>query len=111
VFKVSFDWDASHGIPGAVIVTNTYRAEFMLKTLTLDGVPGKGTVVFVANSWIYPGGDRVFFANDVSSAATNPFSFCTRSNNIFFLVHPIVLKYWSMILFGSELDLRQLLSY
>jgi linoleate 9S-lipoxygenase len=71
VFKVSFDWDASHGIPGAVVVTNTYRAEFMLKTLTLDGVPGKGTVVFVANSWIYPGGDRVFFANDVS-AATKP---------------------------------------
>ncbi|XP_047092157.1 probable linoleate 9S-lipoxygenase 4 [Lolium rigidum] len=66
VFKVTFDWDASHGIPGAVVVKNTYRSEFLLKTLTLEGVPGKqdGTVVFVANSWIYPGADRVFFAND-----------------------------------------------
>lgn len=64
VFRVTFDWDASHGIPGAVVVKNTYESEFLLKTLTLDGVPGKGTVVFVANSWIYPGPDRVFFTND-----------------------------------------------
>lgn len=67
VFRVTFDWDDSQGIPGAVIVRNTYRCEYLLKTLTLHGVPGKGTVVFVANSWIYPNVDRVFFANDVSS--------------------------------------------
>lgn len=67
VFKVTFEWDDSQGIPGAVIVRNTYRCEYLLKTLTLEGVPGKGTVVFVANSWIYPNVDRVFFANDVSS--------------------------------------------
>jgi linoleate 9S-lipoxygenase len=74
VFKVTFDWDASHGIPGAVVVKNTYRSEFLLKTLTLEGVPGKqdGTVVFVANSWIYPGADRVFFANDVSATTATP---------------------------------------
>uniref|UniRef100_A0ACD5TRG2 Uncharacterized protein n=2 Tax=Avena sativa TaxID=4498 RepID=A0ACD5TRG2_AVESA len=67
VFKVTFDSDQStHGIPGAVIVTNPNSsvAEILLKTLTLHGVPGKGTVVFVANSWISPGDDRVFFAND-----------------------------------------------
>ncbi|VAH95374.1 unnamed protein product [Triticum turgidum subsp. durum] len=51
-------------LPGAVVVRNTYRSEYLLKTLTLHGVPGKGTVVFVANSWIYPNVDRVFFAND-----------------------------------------------
>ncbi|XP_037428896.1 probable linoleate 9S-lipoxygenase 4 [Triticum dicoccoides] len=64
VFKVTFEWDDSQGIPGAVVVRNTYRSEYLLKTLTLHGVPGKGTVVFVANSWIYPNVDRVFFAND-----------------------------------------------
>ncbi|VAI01376.1 unnamed protein product [Triticum turgidum subsp. durum] len=64
VFKVTFEWDDSQGIPGAVLVRNTYRSEYLLKTLTLHGVPGKGTVVFVANSWIYPNVDRVFFAND-----------------------------------------------
>nr|AAB60715.1 lipoxygenase [Hordeum vulgare subsp. vulgare] len=64
VFKVTFEWDDSQGVPGAVIVRNTYRSEYLLKTLTLHGVPGKGTVVFVANSWIYPNVDRLFFAND-----------------------------------------------
>jgi linoleate 9S-lipoxygenase len=66
VFRVAFEWDAWQGIPGAVKVKNSNRSEFFLKTLTLEGVPGAamGTVVFVANSWIYPGADRVFFAND-----------------------------------------------
>ena len=70
VFRVAFEWDESQGIPGAVVVTYSNRSEFFLKTLTLDGVPGKVTVVFVANSWIYPADnyqyERVFFANDVS---------------------------------------------
>ncbi|XBI33710.1 hypothetical protein VPH35_056999 [Triticum aestivum] len=63
-FTVTFDSDESQGIPGAVIVRNNYHDEFLLKTLTIEGVPRKGTVVFVANSWIYPNDDRVFFAND-----------------------------------------------
>ncbi|KAL6637663.1 hypothetical protein ACP70R_025235 [Stipagrostis hirtigluma subsp. patula] len=67
-FRVSFEWDESQGIPGAVIVKNLQNAEFFFKTLTLEGVPGKGTVVFVANSWVYPHKlythDRIFFAND-----------------------------------------------
>nr|CAB3459719.1 unnamed protein product [Digitaria exilis] len=71
VFWVMFDWDESQGIPGAVIVNNRRRDEFFLKTLTLEGVPGKGTVVFIANSWIYPhkfySHDRIFFANDMAA--------------------------------------------
>jgi linoleate 9S-lipoxygenase len=70
-FGVTFDWEVEKlGVPGAVIVKNYHAAEFFLKTITLDEVPGRGTVTFVANSWVYPVDmyryDRVFFSNDVS---------------------------------------------
>jgi hypothetical protein len=71
VFRVSFEWDELQGIPGAVLVKNHWSEEVFLKTLTLEGVPGKGNVVFIANSWIYPHNvythDRIVFANDVSA--------------------------------------------
>ncbi|ONK59665.1 uncharacterized protein A4U43_C08F9020 [Asparagus officinalis] len=67
-FKVTFEWDNSQGIPGAVIVENNHHSEFFLKTLTLEGVPQKGRVHFVCNSWVYPVHkytyERVFFTND-----------------------------------------------
>ncbi|KAF8664091.1 hypothetical protein HU200_055002 [Digitaria exilis] len=68
-FRVRFEWEVEkHGVPGAVIVKNNHASEFFLKTITLDDVPGRGTVVFVANSWIYPQSkyryNRVFFTND-----------------------------------------------
>nr|APC65298.1 putative linoleate 9S-lipoxygenase [Allium cepa] len=67
-FEVKFSWENSYGIPGAVIVKNEQRSEFFLKTLTLEGVPQKGRVHFVCNSWVYPvekySYDRIFFAND-----------------------------------------------
>ncbi|KAG0548029.1 hypothetical protein BDA96_01G131300 [Sorghum bicolor] len=68
-FGVTFDWEvAKLGVPGAVIVKNNHTSEFFLKTITLDDVPGRGTVTFVANSWVYPVGkyrySRVFFSND-----------------------------------------------
>jgi linoleate 9S-lipoxygenase len=114
VFKVTFDWDASHGIPGAVVVKNTYRAEFLLKTLTLEGVPGKqdGTVVFVANSWIYPGADRVFFANDVSIHSVLV-SHAVQTRKIIFFVYgtPNRTKILAMQHGSDQLDLRKLLSY
>jgi hypothetical protein len=73
-FGVTFDWEvAKLGVPGAVIVKNNHTSEFFLKTITLDDVPGRGTVTFVANSWVYPVGkyrySRVFFSNDVSRRA------------------------------------------
>ncbi|KQK13307.1 linoleate 9S-lipoxygenase 2 [Brachypodium distachyon] len=68
-FGVTFDWAVEKlGVPGAIIVKNNHASEFFLKAITLDNVPGRGTVVFVANSWVYPQGmyryNRVFFSND-----------------------------------------------
>jgi linoleate 9S-lipoxygenase len=76
-FRVTFDWEVEkHGVPGAIIVKNNHASEFFLKTITLDDVPGHGTIVFVANSWIYPQYkyrySRVFFSNDVSSIFQPP---------------------------------------
>jgi linoleate 9S-lipoxygenase len=71
-FGLTFDnWDESKlGVPGAVVVKNYHDNEFFLKTITLDDVPGRGKLTFVANSWVYPAAkysySRVFFANDVS---------------------------------------------
>ncbi|KAK3146378.1 hypothetical protein QOZ80_3BG0265360 [Eleusine coracana subsp. coracana] len=66
---VTFDWEVEKlGVPGAIIVKNYHNNEFFLKTITLDNVPGRGTITFVANSWVYPVGkyryNRVFFSND-----------------------------------------------
>ncbi|XP_062212125.1 putative linoleate 9S-lipoxygenase 3 [Phragmites australis] len=68
-FGVTFEWEVEKlGVPGAIIVKNYHNSEFFLKTITLDDVPGRGTVTFVANSWVYPVAkykyNRVFFAND-----------------------------------------------
>jgi len=73
-FRVTFNWEVEkHGIPGAIIVKNNHASEFFLKTITLDDVPGHGTIVFVANSWVYPQSkyryNRVFFTNGVSRSA------------------------------------------
>ncbi|XP_037427188.1 linoleate 9S-lipoxygenase 1-like [Triticum dicoccoides] len=70
-FGLTFDWEVEKlGVPGAIIVNNHHSSEFLLKTVTLHDVPGRGNLSFVANSWIYPVGSytysRVFFANDVS---------------------------------------------
>jgi linoleate 9S-lipoxygenase len=65
-YTIHFEWDESEGIPGAVIVKNNHESEFLLKTLTLEGVPGKGKIHFVCNSWIYTeyAYDRIFFTNE-----------------------------------------------
>jgi linoleate 9S-lipoxygenase len=73
-FKINFEWDESQGIPGAVIVKNNHHSEFFLKTLTLEGVPGKGKVHFICNSWVYPeySYDRIFFTNETCLPSKMP---------------------------------------
>ncbi|KAM6576484.1 hypothetical protein CsatB_028321 [Cannabis sativa] len=67
VFKVTFDWDESIGVPEAIIFNNNHLDEFFLKTITLDDVPGQGVVRFICNSWVYTANkynyNRVFFRN------------------------------------------------
>ena len=70
-FGITFDWEMEKlGVPGAIVVNNYQSPEFLLKTVTLHDVPGRGSLSFVANSWVYPAASytysRVFFANDVS---------------------------------------------
>ncbi|XP_051146673.1 probable linoleate 9S-lipoxygenase 5 [Andrographis paniculata] len=67
IFNVNFHWEESFDIPGAFIVRNFHHSEFYLKTLTLDDVPGAGSIHFICNSWIYSDEKyklpRVFFTN------------------------------------------------
>ncbi|KAF7044263.1 hypothetical protein CFC21_053522 [Triticum aestivum] len=76
-FGLTFDWEVEKlGVPGAIIVNNYHSSEFLLKTVTLHDVPGRGSLSFVANSWVYPAASytysRVFFANDVSDPFASP---------------------------------------
>ena len=69
-FGVTFKYNASQGIPGAIIVKNKHLDQFFLKSITIEDFPGKGRIHFVCNSWVYNVNkytyDRIFFANDVS---------------------------------------------
>lgn len=96
VFKVTFKWDMSFGMPGVVIVKNFHHSEFFLKTLTLEDFPGKGHHThFICNSWVYPAGnykyDRIFFVNKVIQRyGINSKSFTASFNNqIYFYMHNI----------------------
>nr|CAD1837637.1 unnamed protein product [Ananas comosus var. bracteatus] len=70
-YNVMFQWDAKTGIPGAVIVKNHHTSQFYLKTLTIDDFPGKGRIVFVCNSWVYPADKYNYDAS--SSPITSPY--------------------------------------
>lgn len=79
LFDVTFDWDESLGVPGALIIRNQHHSQFYLKTVTLEDVPGHGPVHFVCDSWVYPAHrykhDRIFFTNKVFQAS-NQTSIC-----------------------------------
>lgn len=69
-YDVNFEWKLDDGTPGAFYIKNFMQNEFYLKTVTLEDVPGQGTIHFVCNSWVYNSKkyktDRIFFANHVS---------------------------------------------
>ena len=68
-YQVTFDREDEIGVPGAILIKNNHHSQFFLKTITLENVPGEGTVHFVCNSWVYPAEkymkDRIFFVNKV----------------------------------------------
>uniref|UniRef100_A0A7N2LN51 Lipoxygenase n=1 Tax=Quercus lobata TaxID=97700 RepID=A0A7N2LN51_QUELO len=61
-YKVEFIVDSDFGVPGAITVSNKYRREFFLESITIEGV-----VQFVCNSWIQAemvnAKKRIFFSN------------------------------------------------
>ncbi|XP_015938885.1 seed linoleate 9S-lipoxygenase-3 [Arachis duranensis] len=75
-FKIEFDYDSNFGIPGAFYIKNYMSNEFLLLSLTLEGIPNVGTIHFVCNSWIYNAknyqSDRIFFANNTYLPSKTP---------------------------------------
>ncbi|KAM4100716.1 hypothetical protein ACB094_05G088400 [Castanea mollissima] len=61
-YKVEFIVDSDFGVPGAITVSNKYRREFFLESITIEGV-----VQFACNSWIQAemvnAKKRIFFSN------------------------------------------------
>lgn len=84
VFDVSFDWDESLGVPGALIVRNQHHSQVYLKAVRLEDVHGHGPLHFVCESWVYPvhryAYDRVFFTNKVCLSLL--FTFVGRHENL-----------------------------
>ncbi|KNA22245.1 hypothetical protein SOVF_035790 [Spinacia oleracea] len=79
-FRVRFDWDEDVALPGALIVRNEHDKEFYLRTITLEDIPGHGSIHFVCNSWVYPAHkyekDRIFFTNKTYLPHQTPAPLC-----------------------------------
>ncbi|XP_057831404.2 linoleate 9S-lipoxygenase 6 [Cryptomeria japonica] len=71
--KITFEWPADYGTPGAILVKNKHAREFYLKHVCIH-LPDQGEVNFLCNSWVYPtwmakfcsslSSGRIFFANN-----------------------------------------------
>lgn len=69
-FKIYFDYDDKSA--GAFYIRNLLTTEFFLVSLTLEDIPNIGNIHFDCNSWVIDKqGDRIFFANKVSSLSNN----------------------------------------
>ncbi|KAI4301786.1 hypothetical protein L6164_035032 [Bauhinia variegata] len=75
-FIVNFDWEEEIETPGAFLIRNNHHNEFYLKSLTLEDIPGQGTIHFVCNSWVYPATkykkERIFFSNKTYLPSETP---------------------------------------
>ena len=83
-FQVSFEYEESVGVPGAIIVTNHHTDEFFLKSITLEDYPGQGTMHFDCQSWVYPFAkydyERIFFLNKVPHPYVSIFTYLYYNN-------------------------------
>lgn len=68
-FEVSFKVKKWFGAPGAIVVRNFHRNEFLLKAVTIE-LPGQKAVHFPCDSCIFNAesytSDRTFFSNKVN---------------------------------------------
>lgn len=68
-FDVNLKVEKDFGTPGALILKNFHRDEFLLKAVSIK-LPDKSTVHFPCNSCVYNtdyyASDRVFFSNKVA---------------------------------------------
>lgn len=67
-FNVDLKVEKDFGTPGALILKNFHRDEFLLKAVSIE-LPNESTVHFPCNSCVYNtnhyAADRVFFSNKV----------------------------------------------
>ncbi|XP_078170260.1 linoleate 9S-lipoxygenase 5-like isoform X1 [Carex rostrata] len=65
-YHITFHLDLEFGVPGAIVVRNGNKNEFILKFVSLD-VSEDRKIHFDCNSWVYPvkktNADRLFFFN------------------------------------------------
>ena len=68
-FEVSFKVKNCFGAPGAIVIRNFHRNEFLLKAVTIE-LPGQEAVHFPCDSCIFNAesytSDRTFFSNKVN---------------------------------------------
>ena len=73
-FNMEFDVPKDFGEPGAIIVKNRHKNEFLLSSFSLT-MPDNNTINFPTQTWVYstllkPG--RIIFSNQVSTPVVTP---------------------------------------
>ncbi|KAL6574437.1 Lox9p [Orobanche hederae] len=97
-YNVTFEWDESLGVPGALIVKNQHHSQLYLKTVTLEDVPGHGPVHFI---WVYRAHrytyNCIFFRNEVKSNINMCFTLQFATNLCDFVSMKLQRKHYVLI--------------